>query len=42
MKIYKQFIQFNITTVNNPVKKWAEDLNRNLSREEIQIAKKAH
>jgi hypothetical protein len=40
--IHRELKKLNSPKINEPIKKWATELNRTFAKEEIQMAKKTH
>jgi hypothetical protein len=40
IRIYRELKKLNTPKINEPIKKWATELNRTFSKEEVQMTKK--
>jgi hypothetical protein len=40
-RIYRELKKLNSPQINEPIKKWATELNRTFSKEEVQMTKKS-
>jgi hypothetical protein len=40
IRIYRELKNLNSQNINDPIKKWAKELNQDFSKEEVQMAKK--
>lgn len=36
-RVYKQLLEFNNRKSNNPIKKWAKDMNRPYTKKDLQL-----